>query len=562
MGVGASDRRTGRRRRLKFRAAVLLCGALLTAACSSGDPGADSEPSPQSIPPDESSESESEDSSREPGGDPAAQSDADEESDERTDGDEETEAPDDPRAGETIDWRDCGGVDCGAISVPVDYSRPEAGDLSMAVLVHRATDPAIRIGYLFVNPGGPGGSGLDYAETALAGPGYAFTEAMIERFDIVGFDPRGVGESEPAFECGLPGEELALLSSIDLDYSSPEDIMAGEAAVRLCVDSMGAATGLLHTENVARDMDELRKALGAEQISYFGVSYGSTVGVWYATLFPESVRAMVVDGADNPLDDMSTQEARISNLIEELAQFEVQLGEALDACDTPDCPIYNDGDPRGYFLDNVGRLDDVAAAAGGNPVAGPLGVISTLYSQTEWPLLWFGLHELVEQDDPAVLAELAAFQLGDSTGGTTITQHINCLDSWALFPHLDRQVRLSDSAAMQVAVEEALPLLGAMDFSAPETCPFYDTLEIAPFEGTLNGSGTPILVIGNPTDPATPFTESEELAIETLDNGYLLRVDHPAHGVLPYNACAIDAADSLLVDLELPTDRVGDCQAQ
>ena len=344
---------------------------------------------------------------------------------------------------DTVAWFDCGieGLECGVVTVPVDYREPSAGELKLLVGVHRATDPDKRIGYLVVNPGGPGGSGVEMAAGALYGPGAVFTAPVLERFDIVGFDPRGVGSSEPVFVCGEPGEQLALLSRVDPPYDSDLEFAAGESAVQLCVESMGAVAGLLHTEFVARDMDEIRKALGAEQVSYFGASYGSTLGVWYATLFPASVRAMVVDGADNPVDDVSSVEARVANVIDELRQFDVLLGEALDACDSPECPMYNDGHPRGYFTENVDALDAVVEATGGNPMAGALSIVTPLYSRESWPYLWDGYALLVEEGDPSVLAEFALLQLGDTTGGITFTEHVNCLDSWVLNPQLDRSVR-------------------------------------------------------------------------------------------------------------------------
>ena len=460
-----------------------------------------------------------------------------------------------------VRWIDCDvvGLECGVVTVPLDYRDPAAGELALTIAVHRATDPDRRIGYLVVNPGGPGASGVDMAAWALDGPGVVFTGPVLERFDIVGFDPRGVERSEPSFVCGEPGAQLALLSQVELPFDDAEEFAAGEEAALLCVESMGAAAGLLHSEYVARDMDEIRKALGAEQISYFGVSYGATLGVWYATLFPESVRAMVVDGADNPLDDVSTVEARVANVIDELRQFEVLLGEALDACDQPECPIYNDGDPRGYFKENVGALDAVAEATGGNPLAGALSIITPLYSEEAWPYLWIGYALLVEADDPSLLAELARFQLGDSHGGTTFVEHVNCLDSWVLHPQLDRHVRLSDETAMEEAVRRELPLLAHLEFTAPGTCPFYDLLDLGSFSGTLDGGDVPIVVIGNPRDPATPLSESVELVEETLSNGYLVEAEHLAHGVYPNNECANEIIHRALIDLVLPEERTTIC---
>lgn len=461
----------------------------------------------------------------------------------------------------TVRWIECEfeGLECGVVTVPLDYRDPGAGELALTIAVHRATDPDRRIGYLVVNPGGPGGSGVDMAAWALDGPGVVFTGPVLERFDIVGFDPRGVGLSEPIFVCGEPGAQLALLSQVELPFDDAEEFAAAEAAAQLCVESMGAAAGLLHSEYVARDIDEIRKALGAKQISYYGVSYGATLGVWYATLFPASVRAMVVDGADNPVDDVSTVEARVANVIDELRQFEVLLGEALDACDQPQCPIYNGGDPRGYFKENVGALEAVADATGGNPVAGALSIITPLYSEETWPYLWTGYALLVEADDPSLLAEFALFQLGDSSGGTTFVEHVNCLDSWVLNPQLDRHVRLSDERAMEEAAHRELPLLAHLEFTAPGTCPFYDLLDLNSFSGTLDGSDVPIVVIGNPRDPATPLSESRELVDDTLSNGYLVEAEHFAHGVYPNNECANEIIHRALIDLLLPEERTTIC---
>ncbi len=458
-------------------------------------------------------------------------------------------------------WTDCevDGLECGVVTVPLDYRDPAAGVLDLAIAVHRAPDPDRRIGYLVVNPGGPGGSGVEMVTWALDGPGVVFTAPVLERFDIVGFDPRGVGRSEPSFVCGEPGAQRALLSQVELPFDTADEFAAGEAAALLCAESMGAAAGLLHSEYVARDIDEIRRALGAEQVSYFGASYGATLGVWYATLFPASVRAMVVDGADNPVDDTSTVEARVANVIDEIRQFEVLLGEALDACDRPECPIYNDGDPRGYFKENVGALYAVAEATGGNPLAGALSIITTLYSQQSWPYLWIGYALLVEDGDPSLLAELALFQLGDSSGGTTFVEHVNCLDSWMLDPQLDRHVRLSDERAMEEAVHRELPLLAHLELAAPGTCPFYDLLDRSSFGGTLDGSDVPIVVIGNPRDPATPFSESQELVEETLSNGYLVRAEHHAHVVYPSNECANEIIHRALIDLVLPEERTTIC---
>lgn len=461
---------------------------------------------------------------------------------------------------ERIEWSDCGsGLECGYVTVPADYRDPDAGSIQIAVNVHRATDPAQRIGYLLVNPGGPGESGVELAFAAAEG---GFSDEIVERFDIVGFDPRGVGASEPFFACGEPGEQLALLATIEEPVDTPEEVEAGEAAAKLCIESMGAIGALLHSEYVARDMDAIRQALGAERISYLGFSYGSVLGVWYATLFPESVRAMVVDGADNPLDAAATQEERVAESLEELAAFSSLLEQALDACADPECPIYNDRDPVGYFTQAVAKLYLVNEAAEDHPLAGMLGVISTLYSEDYWPYLWLGLFELQEYDDPAILLNLASFQLGETPGAASITEHVNCLDGLVLQPELDRATQLADSELTNAIAADEFPLLALLGSSGASACPFYDQFAPTPLEIPFDGGGVPILVVGNHADPATPFGESEELATETLRNGYLVETTHPSHVVYPNNACVNEYIHRALIDREYPQERRVICERE
>ena len=456
-------------------------------------------------------------------------------------------------AGEVIEWSLCEFIlECGFVEVPADYRNPDAGSIKIAVNVRRADHQDQRIGYLFVNPGGPGASGLELVQDSE----FAFADELMARFDIIGFDPRGVGASEPEFACGAPGEQLALLNSIDGDIDTPEETATGEAAANMCIESMGPVGGLLHSEYVARDMDEIRRALGAEQVSYLGYSYGSTLGVWYATLFPESVRAMVVDGADNPVDRADTQQERIDEAVEEWAGFEDLMEQALAACDSAECPMYNEGDPIDYYKSAVAKLHLVNSAAGDVPNAGFLAVLTPLYGEELWPALWKGLYELNENDDPGILLEFAAIQLGDDLTAPNFTAHVNCLDGLVLYPELDRATRLDDSVVFDAVAEQKFPLIEAADSDSPSACPFYDQFAPAPLDGPLDGSGVPILVVGNHTDPATPFGESEELVTETLSNGYLLETSHASHVVYPDNDCVNDHVHSALIEAVYPDARV------
>ena len=456
-------------------------------------------------------------------------------------------------AGEVIEWSLCEFIlECGFVEVPADYRNPDAGSIKIAVNVRRADHQDQRIGYLFVNPGGPGASGLELVQDSE----FAFADELMARFDIIGFDPRGVGASEPEFACGAPGEQLALLNSIDGDIDTPEETATGEAAANLCIESMGSVGGLLHSEYVARDMDEIRRALGAEQVSYLGYSYGSELGVWYATLFPESVRAMVVDGADNPVDKADTQQERIDEAVEEWAGFEELMEQALAACDSAECPMYNEGDPIDYYKSAVAKLHLVNSAAGDVPDAGFLAVLTPLYGEELWPALWKGLYELNENDDPGILLEFAAIQLDDDLTAPNFTAHVNCLDGLVLYPDIDRATRFEDSDLIDEAITERLPLIDAIYPSAPSACSFYDQFAPAPLNGPLDGSGVPILVVGNHTDPTTSFGESEELVTETLSNDYLLETSHASHVVYPDNDCVNDHVHRALIEAVYPDRRV------
>ena len=469
-----------------------------------------------------------------------------------------------PEAGATseeiteISWSDCGPIiECGEMSVPADYREPELGSIVIQLVVHRATSADERTGYLFVNPGGPGTSAID----SLLEGSFTFSDEIIEGFDIVAMDPRGVGYSWPQFACGEPGEQHALLAGIEMPIDTPQEILAGEAAADLCIQSMGLVGGRLHTEYVARDMEEVRKALDADEIYYLGAGYGSTLGVWYATLFPQSVKAMVLDSADNPGDPASTRQERIDKIVEELASLEAGLEAALEACYDPrHCPIYNDGDPIGYFKQVAGKLELVSAVLDDYPLAGPLGVISALYHEASWPGLWYGLHHLHEDDDPTTLVQFALEQI-DGLGQPSLTEHINCLDAWAL-SSLDRKAALEESEILYDIIQERLPLLASMPIVAPDVCNFYDRFAPNAFEGPLDGGGAPILVIGNPSDPISSFAESEALASGTLSNGYLVEVSHPDHLVYPDNQCVNDHVHRALLELAFPAERRVICEEE
>ena len=264
---------------------------------------------------------------------------------------------------------------------------------------------------------------------------------------------------------------------------------------------------------------------------------------------------MVVDRAYNPVDPATTLQQRIDEEMEEAAPVADSLEQALMACADPLCPIYNDGDPVGYFRQAVPKLELVNTPADNHPLAGVYGVISTLYSEEDWPLLWQGLFELNDSDDSSILLDFARVQLGSEPAATGFAGYVNCLDDWVLHPELDRTTQLDDHIFMDAMLEEMFPLLAAMDPSFPSPCPFCDQFAPGPLEGPLDGAGVPILVIGNHSDPFTPFSESEELVTDSLSNGYLLETSDFEHIVYPDNNCVNSHVHGVLINGVYPSER-------
>ena len=268
---------------------------------------------------------------------------------------------------------------------------------------------------------------------------------------------------------------------------------------------------------------------------------------------------MVLDGADEVVDDVSTQEARIASAVDEAASVEAVLERALAACEEVSCPLAVDGDATAGYLAALERKDLVNEEAG-NPSAMVLGVVTYLYNENSWPELWDALVGLRDRGEVEELVESFRFQ--QPTDGASFTGHVNCLDAWAIHPDIDRAVQLDDASVGRMAVELAAPLLNAAVDESGDACPFFDTLDVAPAPVPIDGGGVPILVIGNRSDPITSFQDSERLATDVLRNGYLIDTDHFQHTVFPRNDCVNDIVWALLFDDELPAERIVTCERQ
>ncbi|NDE60052.1 MAG: alpha/beta fold hydrolase, partial [Acidimicrobiia bacterium] len=252
----------------------------------------------------------------------------------------------------TIDWSDCGSdLECGYVDVPIDYSDPNSEMTSIYVTRHLASNSDERIGTLLVNPGGPGFGGSIFAERAEN----IFSSDLIDRFDILGFDPRGTGESQPAIDC-IDDYDLYFAGgdiTPDTQEEKDEIIDSTRTFTEECFARSGDILPYVGTNNVARDMDMIRRALGEEKISYFGFSYGSELGSVWATMFPHTVRAAVLDGATDPEAD------GIEGTLQQNKGFETSIETFLAGCSRDrSCAFHNDGDAEGAFDALMAQLDE------------------------------------------------------------------------------------------------------------------------------------------------------------------------------------------------------------
>jgi pimeloyl-ACP methyl ester carboxylesterase len=449
-----------------------------------------------------------------------------------------------------LSWRNCGGgFQCATARVPLDYSKPSSGQLSISLIRLPARNKSERIGSLFTNPGGPGGSGVNFIRQAAQ----SFGQDLRERFDIVGFDPRGVGASDPV-RC-LTGPQLDRYFSTD---STPDDqkevdtlASQSEGFAKGCESKSASRLGYVGTLNAARDMDVLRAAVGDEKFTYYGASYGTYLGAFYAEQFPKNVRALALDGAVDPT--LSSTDL----LVEQSKGFETALRAfASDCTKQPDCPL---GTSEDAVIDRIStflrQLDQAPLSnrRDSRKVTeswATMGIATALYAKEYWPLLRQAFVQAMQQRDGAVLMTLADQLVERKPNGTYSNQSeanmaVNCVD----------KPNPADLATYRKSVDEAKkasPLFGEFVVWGGLGCVYWPVqTKQAPKPVTAKGSA-PILVIGTTRDPATPYKWSEKLASQ-LDSGTLLTLDGDGHtAYLQANACITKATDDYLITAKPP----------
>lgn len=458
--------------------------------------------------------------------------------------------------GQTLAWETCSGVDdgiydCTRVTAPLDWSDPGAGEIELAV-IRRHADKGAPIGSLLTNPGGPGASGYDLIADSAS---YAVTGPLLESFDVIGFDPRGVGRST-AVQC-LDGAQMdAYLFDIPAD---PRGSAAWEDELTARNDDFAAACeansdGILPfitTENAARDLDLLRAVLGDEQLYYLGYSYGTFLGATYAKLYPDRVGRLVLDGAIDPAVpgiDVGTTQA---------LGFESALRAYMADCLAgQDCPF------SGAVDDGMADLAALLASVDARPLRNSdgrmlgadalmTGIIAALYSQDSWQYLSMGLSDAL-QGDPELAFYLADFYYSRDGAGayadnsTEAFTAYNCMD----YPADDDPAA---EAASDALIAEKAPTI-APYWSGVDTCASWPYPPTGTRGAIAADGAAPIVVIGTTNDPATPYQWSVSLA-DQLSSGVLITREGEGHtGFNKGSACVDDAVERYLIEGIVPAD--------
>lgn len=441
------------------------------------------------------------------------------------------------------------GFECATLTVPLDHADPAGDTIDLALIRLPAAGP--REGAILLNPGGPGGSGYDFAANA----GAAMHSAMpgLDRFDIVGFDPRGVDRSG-GIRCLDDAQLDATLYADDTPESVAEAVAlaAGELAFpRACRAKYGDSLVHYSTEATARDMDAIRAALGDEQVSYIGISYGTYLGAVYATLFPERVRAMVLDAAAQ-----YTGRTEFEQYATQLIGFENAFRNWAAWCEESSECEFTAVDVAARWDALLARLDaEPLVAEDGrevNQVVMEVATIAALYSETAWPALATALAD-AEAGDGEGLLDLADDYEGRNDDGTfdTLFQSfsiIRCASGIDAAVPTDPEALLAEIQAAAPRFSRDITLADFHDWCA-EMMP----ADIEPVVPSFQGPA-PVVVVGGLHDPATPFELAEELTEMMGPTARLVTYTGEGHGQILSSDCVTEIEAAVIADLTLPAE--------
>jgi pimeloyl-ACP methyl ester carboxylesterase len=434
------------------------------------------------------------------------------------------------------------------MKVPLDWANPTNGKtVSITVLRIRSQSQHDRIGSLVVNPGGPGGSGTD------AALGLAINElpdAILDRFDIVGFDPRGVGLSDP-IKC-IPAKEkdaeLNLPPDPTTDAQWQANVDEQKKIADECYQIYGNDLTYFSTAETVRDMEALRAKLGDDKLTYLGYSYGTLLGAEYASAYPDKVRALVLDGAVDPtIDSVQQDKTQAAGFQLAFSHFAADCVKKGSSCGLGSDPV--------AFVQNLMKSADAKPIPSGDSkdkrvVEGGavlLAVISALYDETQWDQLASALVDASKGDGSGILQLDDQYNERQSDGSYTNIQDANSAIACA-----DETDRTSLAEAKELAPQwrASNPLFGGSAAASLAYCSFWKAPPDKPIKVTDSNAPT-VLVIGTTGDPATPISGARHLAA-LLGSGDLLVWQGDGHTAYPKTKCVTNDVDNYLIDLKAP----------
>lgn len=451
---------------------------------------------------------------------------------------------------QTLNWQDCRDVfECTKLVVPLDYADLTGDTIEISVMRHKTEQSSKRIGSLVINPGGPGGSGVDYVESYDT----LFTDAIIETYDIVGFDPRGVNESAP-IEC-LSAAELDVYLASEPTPDTPAEVAAffaeGKAADAKCFEKSGKVISHVSTVETVKDLDILRAALGEDKLDYLGKSYGTQIGAVYAAMFSDKVGRFVLDGAvDMQLTsaELSLGQAKAFELaLKRFATYCVESAVVCDLGNTPQAVVakiqkfINSLDQKPLKTDDRDRM--LTESLGWSAIIGPMYM-----PDGGWDWLIEGLSNAFKGDGTGLL-DIADWINGRNFDGTYLD------NSTAAFTAISCLDYGKTGAAPQELLEKfeaEAPFFGrVLAWSEGGCADWKASGELLPRDVSAPDAPA-IVVIGTTYDPATPNEWAVALA-KQLKVGVYLNFNGDGHtAYLSGSECVDNAVDAFWINGTVP----------
>lgn len=445
-----------------------------------------------------------------------------------------------PYYDQKLSWHPCkvAGFECATMKAPLDYAKPSAAtDLKLAVARKKATGPGSRLGSLMVNPGGPGGSAIDYLQQ------YAPQPASVRaRYDLVAMDPRGVARSEPV-EC-LSDKQMDHYTQTDQTPDTPAEVDKLIAAYRDFAKGCEAHSGKLlphvSTIEAARDMDVLRAVLGDKKLTYVGASYGTFLGATYAGLYPTRSGRIVLDGAMNP--DLDSRKANL----DQTAGFNTAFTAfAQDCVKQKDCPLgHKSAADAGKQLSALFKKLDAHPAETGEDrklteSLATNGVIAAMYDQRAWPMLREYLAQAKAGNGRGLLTLSDSYYEREPNGSYANQMYanpaVNCLDLAPAFTN-PAQVR-----AALPSFRKDSPVFGENFAWAALNCAYWPVKPSGAAHRIVAKGAAPLVVVGTTRDPATPYTWAKALSSQ-LSSATLLTYQGDGHTAYGRGSDCIDTA--------------------